>query len=619
MDAECTSPIPDTSEFIVLYMHGGAYISGSARQYRGMHVRMARASRMRVLGFSYRLAPSYTFPVPLYDAYMAYKHVRHMGYADNQIVVAGDSAGGNLVLALWQLTRAPFRALILFSPRVDITSFRQSWKTYERVDVLHAYDIQDPVSPIHQLLVSTSKSLGNLDVLSDPFVAPIYADFKGLPPTLVQMGGAEVMGDDIREFTKRARMQGARIELQLERNHRTYVVRGANYWQAMNLGMADGPSSNRSRVLHDLQHLSSLGINTLRILAASEASQFGPAPDRIRPELTQAPGTYDERVLKGLDWVLAQLPHYNMTACISLGNFWTWSGGAAQYMSWATNSRIPYPVQWDHKRQVFEGGDYDVFLEYTAHFYNNRKAQKWYRSYIQHVIARTNSITNVPYRRDPTIMAWELMNEPQYIKGYETELEKWIDDSARLVRALAPMHLVTTGAESKNGARAFKLMHSSQFVTLASCHFWPLNWGYYNATDSSLHSVNASISKMQDFIQNNAEWARSLNKPTVLFEFGLMRDNWGEWGGPLDAYNPRAPVTHRDMFYRAVYKEVTNHLDSGLAGAAFWAYAGEARPPSEPTEVTWTGDPPHEPPGWNSIYNNDKSTLRIIQSFNSTL
>ncbi|KAJ2565389.1 hypothetical protein GGH12_001422 [Coemansia sp. RSA 1822] len=335
MAAECTSPIPDTSDYIILYVHGGAYTSGSARQYRGMHVRMARASRMRVLGFSYRLAPTYTYPVPLYDAYMAYMHVRHMGYADNQIVLAGDSAGGNLALALWQLTRAPFRALVLFSPRVDVTSFRTSWTTYKQVDVLHAYDVQDPMSPIHQLLVSNSKSLGNLDVLSDPFVAPIHADVSGLPPTLVQMGGAEVMGDDIREFVRRAHNQGANIELQvydsmfhvfqasipdtqhlneawdimqhaqfitahnmhLECNHLVYVVRGANYWQAMDLGMATGSTSNRSRVLHDLQHLSLLGINTLRVLTTSEASQFRPAPDCIHPELTQAPGVYNNDVI----------------------------------------------------------------------------------------------------------------------------------------------------------------------------------------------------------------------------------------------------------------------------------------------------------------------------------
>ncbi|KAJ2166397.1 hypothetical protein GGH16_004136, partial [Coemansia sp. RSA 560] len=68
------------------------------------------------------------------------------------------------------------------------------------------------------LLVPNNKSLSDLDVLSDPFVAPIHADFTGLPPTLVQMGGAEVMGDDIQEFTKRARMQGAHIELQVYDN-----------------------------------------------------------------------------------------------------------------------------------------------------------------------------------------------------------------------------------------------------------------------------------------------------------------------------------------------------------------------------------------------------------------
>ncbi|KAJ2832002.1 hypothetical protein FBU31_002163, partial [Coemansia sp. 'formosensis'] len=146
----------------------------------------------------------------------------------------------------------------------------------------------------------------------------------------------------------------------LFRNGHPHYVSGANYWQAMNLGMATGPSSARARVLDDLATLSSHGVNTVRILAASEGSQYGREPDRMYPALMTAPGVYDMDVFEGLDWFMAQLPRFNMTAVVSLSNYWTWSGGAAQFVSWATDTRIPYPKQWDHLRQVLEGGEYQA-------------------------------------------------------------------------------------------------------------------------------------------------------------------------------------------------------------------------------------------------------------------
>ncbi|KAJ1744157.1 hypothetical protein LPJ78_000642 [Coemansia sp. RSA 989] len=400
----------------------------------------------------------------------------------------------------------------------------------------------------------------------------------------------------------------------------TFVVNGANYWQAMNLGMASGPSGNRARVLQDLSELSRAGINMVRILASSEGSQFGKQPDRMYPVLMTAPEQYDEDVFAGLDWILAQLPRFGIKATVSLNNYWTWSGGAAQYVSWATNSQIPYPKQWDHLRQAFTGGDYNEFLAYTNRFYADKSiynmTQHWFRQHIRRVVHRINTVTHTRYCDDPTIMAWELMNEPQVIEGGESQMEQWINDSALLIQQLDPNHLITSGAESKNGREWHRIMHASPYISLASCHFWPLNWGYYNATDPTRASLDFSISKMHEFVKDNAQWASSLNKPTVLFEFGMMRDNWGEHSGLL-GYSPDAPVTHRNAFYQAVYEAVAEMVQKQqFSGAAFWAYSGTARPPLKPTlQISWTGDPPHEPPGWNSVYDQDKQTLDIIRNF----
>ncbi|ORX67028.1 glycoside hydrolase [Linderina pennispora] len=373
-----------------------------------------------------------------------------------------------------------------------------------------------------------------------------------------------------------------------------YHVSGANYWQAMNLGMASGQSSNRLRVHQDLRELQRQGINMVRIMASSEGSQFGTQPDRMYPALMVAPGEYDEDVFQGLDWFMAQLPKYKMKAIVTLSNYWTWSGGAAQYVSWATNTTIPYPEQWDHLLQQND------FLKYTNQFYQNESiidvTQKWYRNHVK-----------------------ALMNEPQ-ITDSEDSLFKWIDESAKYISSLAPRHLVSNGAESKNGQQWFNIMHKSPYITLASCHFWPLNWGYYNRTDPTEASIDYSIHKLNEFISNLADWAAALNKPVGLFEYGMMHDNWGEWAG-LKGYSPDAPFTHRNKFYQAVADKVSARVaDKQFVGAAFWAYAGMARPPTKPTtEISWVGDPPHEPPGWYSIYDKDVETLAILREFSKKI
>ncbi|KAJ2505993.1 hypothetical protein GGI11_006811 [Coemansia sp. RSA 2049] len=694
MDTSSTGRFEEGVGKAILYLHGGAYVTGSIQTHRYMHLRLSTTTKLPVFAIEYRLAPEFKYPTQLYDAYCAYTYLRQtLGYSSSNIVVAGDSAGGNLALALWQLVRAQgdsLRALILMSPRVDISYTRDSWRTNAEIDYLQPEHIRSIQSSVFMLLgphdlaefkaesvVSYVNELG-----SDPFLAPINANLSELPPTLIQASKLETMYSDICEFTARAtlaieqrgenRGRGS-VELQvfpdgvhvfqlvssgmrgveefwynigvfhgtkvyddrgfvtangsrLIRNGSTYHVSGANYWQAMNLGMADGPSSNRPRVLRDLETLASYGINMVRIMAASEGSQFGTAPDRTYPVLMDSPGIYNEAVFEGLDWVLAQLPRYNMTATVTLANYWTWSGGIPQYVGWATDTEIPYPSQWDPLKQIFEGGDYNTFLAYANRFYADESiypvVQGWYKAHVRTVLERVNTVTGIRYKDDPAIMAWELMNEPQIIDNVDDDagerlLFRWIDDSAKYIRSIDTHHLVTTGAESKNGARWFDVMHRSEHITLASCHFWPLNWGYYNSTDPTNASVDYSITKMRDFVRSNSAWAHELRLPAVLFEYGMMRDNWGKYSG-VGAYSPDAPVSHRNRFYRAVVDCVREFSAStgrgAMAGSAFWAYSGLGRPPRAPTTaLTWTGDPPHEPPGWNSVYDKDVETLDIIR------
>ncbi len=110
------------------------------------------------------------------------------------------------------------------------------------------------------------------------------------------------------------------------------------------------------------------------------------------------------------------------------------------------------------------------------------------------------------------------------------------------------------------------------------------------------------------YFKKHAVESVTLNKPMVLEEFGLARD----WDPVKDIYNPNSPTTYRDRFYSAMFAEVASAISLGepVGGANFWAWAGPARP-----GYPWIGDPPHETPGWYSVYNTDTTTLEVISEY----
>ena len=366
-----------------------------------------------------------------------------------------------------------------------------------------------------------------------------------------------------------------------------YYFIGANFWQGMNLGV-DGPSGNRSLLNQELDHLQQLGVTNLRVMAASEGPNT--EPHRMVPALMDAPGVYDQAVLDGLDYLLSQMSQRGMKAVMVLNNYWQWSGGMGQYVSWHEKSPIPYP------------GNYGNFMAYVAKFYACAECQTWYRDHIQMVINRTNSYTGLKYRDDPTIFAWELANEP---RRYPIA---WINDTADYIKSLDPNHMVTTGSEGTppGESQNFILTHQAASIDYATIHIWPGNWGWYDPNSPSTYDTAERLSI--NYFQSHAVMAASLGKPLVLEEFGLARD----WEPLHDIYNPNSSTINRDRFYTAMFLQVTSAIAMGepLAGAAFWAWAGSARPGYD-----WIGDPPHETPGWYSVYNSDSTTVAIITEF----
>ncbi len=368
--------------------------------------------------------------------------------------------------------------------------------------------------------------------------------------------------------------------------HPHYFV-GVNFWQGMNLGV-DGPGGDRARLVAELDHLQRLGVTNLRIMASSEGPDK--EPYRMTPALMTAPGEYNPSVLDGLDYLMAQIGQRGMRAVMVLTNYWQWSGGMAQYVSWQEGTAIPYP------------GDWDVFMAYAARFYDCAACQTWYRRHIAMIISRINPYTGLAYGEDPAIFAWELANEPRRYPP------AWIDETAAFIKSLDPHHLVTTGSEGSPPweSQDFRATHDGPDIDYATIHIWPQNWGWYDPLNPATYAT-AEVNARRYF-QTHAAAAAALGKPLVLEEFGLARD----WEPLHDIYNPASPTTCRDRFYTAMFEEVYHSASTGgpAAGANLWAWSALARPGDD-----WVGDPPHETPGWYSVYDTDVSTLAIIAAY----
>ena len=394
-------------------------------------------------------------------------------------------------------------------------------------------------------------------------------------------------------------------ETHFEIDGKSYYFLGTNFWYGLNLG-SKGAGGDRARLIRELDRLSALGVNNLRIMAASEGPDT--APWRMVPSLQPSPSKYNQEVLDGLDFLLAEMGKRKMYAVVCLNNFWPWSGGMAQYLNWFGTKAIPYPPP-------AKGGDWVKYQRYTAKFYNNNTVNEAFKAHIAFIINRKNPYTGNHYKDEPYIMAWELANEPRGILQ-PTAMQKWINSLAAYIKSIDTNHLVTTGSEgrtsSKFAGNNFRKDHASPHIDYATMHIWVQNWGWYNPKNAD-ESFRYVEKKAKRYLKKHLKLAEKLGKPVVLEEFGISRDN--------DEHDPAAPTSFRDKYYKYMFDEVYRRAVSGgpIAGCNFWAWAGEGRP--REAAAIWKagddfiGDPPHEYQGWYSIYDADKSTLSIIKAY----
>jgi mannan endo-1,4-beta-mannosidase len=337
----------------------------------------------------------------------------------------------------------------------------------------------------------------------------------------------------------------------LQRGGNPYYFIGANCPGAITLGNPAVPGG-RARLRQELDALHSLGITNLRLLAASEGSGSRAT--------TIAPGQWNECQLQGLDFVLAEMARRRMCGVLYLTNYREWSGGLAQYVSWATGEPLPKPEDW---------------MRYAARFYRLPAAQELYRASITHLLKRRNTVNGMPYSSDPAIMAWQVCNEPRpgpdepASEPVVPHYVEWLDRTARLIKELSPRHLVSTGSEGRIGslgsAAIYLDAHRSAAIDYLTLHVWVKNWKWL--TEPRLGpQYESTVARATDHVREHVEFADRLGRPLVMEEFGIPRDN--------EALSISGSTRMRDDYFRRMFAQITLAQRTGgaLQGANFWAW-----------------------------------------------
>jgi acetyl esterase/lipase len=202
-------PDGGATDRVLLYVHGGGYVIGSAEIYKKLTGHLANACGCRVLSVDYRLAPEHPHPAPVTDSTTAYKWLLEQGIEPGHIAVSGDSAGGGLTLATLVKLRDDGEpqpaAAVPISPWADMEGLGDSMKSKADVDLI----VSEAV-----LKGMADRFLAGQDA-RDPLAAPLYADYTGICPLYFQVGGDETLLDDTTRTAERARAAGVEVEVEV--------------------------------------------------------------------------------------------------------------------------------------------------------------------------------------------------------------------------------------------------------------------------------------------------------------------------------------------------------------------------------------------------------------------
>lgn len=321
-------------------------------------------------------------------------------------------------------------------------------------------------------------------------------------------------------------------------NGSPYYANGFNaYWL---MYMASDPSQ-RHLVSNVFSEASSHGLSVARTWAFSDAG------DRA---LQTSPGSYNEQTFKGLDFVVAEARRHGIKLILSLANNYESFGGKKQYVNWARSQ-----------------GQY---LSSDDDFFSNPVVKGFYKNHIKTVLNRHNTINGVMYKNDPTIMAWELMNEPRCTSDPSGKtIQAWISEMAAHVKSIDPNHMLEAGLEGFYGSSHPEKMSlnpgfniGTDFIAnnqipgidFATVHTYPDQWLPKANEEGQLAFVNNWLSTHIEDAQN------ILRKPILLAEFGKSMQD------------PGFSTYQRDQLFNSVYYKIYSSAKRGgpATGGLFW-------------------------------------------------
>lgn len=388
-----------------------------------------------------------------------------------------------------------------------------------------------------------------------------------------------------------------------------YKFIGANFWYGAVLA-SEGHGGDRERLQKELDLMQEVGITNVRVLVGGEGPDT--VASHVVPVLQPEPGVYNDTILQGLDYLIAELEKREMTAVLFLNNSWEWSGGYGAYLEWAGCGPVP---DWS---------DWTIAQNYHCQFVKNDSAKAMAERHVRYIVSRTNTVTGKPYSESPAIMAWELANEPRaFARDSVTKacFAEWVETQAKLIKSLDSNHLVTTGSEGIEGCEEdsalFRKIHAFPEIDYICIHIWPYNWRWLgpasgpltnglakNGETSVVDSVPFASRMTRAYMDRCWDVVKDLNKPMVLEEFGYPRDGY--------RIELNSTTQGRDSYYEYAF----SLMDEGkLQGCCFWAWGGYA----QPKHVRWqrwddyVGDPAQEEQGLNAVFASDTTTLEVIR------
>ena len=394
---------------------------------------------------------------------------------------------------------------------------------------------------------------------------------------------------------------------QFIRDGKPYYYVGTNFWYGAILG-SEGEGGNRERLHKELDFLKNIGINNLRVLVGADGESG--VKTRVEPSLQVAPGVYNDTILAGLDYFMNELRKRDMTAVLYLNNSWEWSGGYSMYLQWSGHGKAVVPA--------VDG--WSAYMEYVKQFQQSDSAKALFANYVKDIVTRTNRYNKIRYVDDPTLMSWQIGNEPRAFSDENKEpFAQWMADVASLIKSLDPNHMVSSGSEGlwgcENDITLFEKIHADANIDYLNIHVWPYNWGWVKK-DSLMELLPQAKENTKKYIDEHMVVAKKYCKPVVLEEFGFPRDGF--------KFSKEASTNARDEYYRYVFDLIRQDRESGglFAGCNFWAWGGFAE--QAPGHVFWEkgddymGDPAQEEQGLNSVFATD-TTVEIIKVENEKL